>query len=466
MPARASALFSRLACVRSSAPMQPHAANAVHSVSRPVAAVSPLGKAAKSRQQAGQGLDGNGPKLASRSLPTLKPISFDVRADRKLAAGAHACVVEGTRDGKRCAVKLLPVADPQSSVEVKALKILGSTHPHVVVASPAVLSSDGKFMCLPMELCEEDLLTYTDAKFGLAEAEAARLFLQVVRAMRFIHSRGVYHMDIKPENILLSRGVPKLADFGTAVLRVAGTGPVGAGASSAAASSHSSNRARCLTTQQCGTLIYACPEAVAMRAARRKAELTTPAVSSESAAARHQGTPAPASRPGSSLYKNAGRALLAAVGAIKLDPPSPSPGVSVPVSKPLVSPIATGGISRDPVSTASPGHDFAYDAEKADVWSIGVSLFVLVTGFFPWKSASPSDKRYTLWCDEYSTMGPTAKLFRHVFGRAHAQNGTALSKEFMDCVWRVLHPSAAKRLTGRQLEAHPFFRTASMVLTL
>jgi glycogen synthase kinase 3 beta len=47
---------------------------------------------------------------------------------------------------------------------------------------------------------------------------------QVLRALGYIHSMGICHRDIKPNNILLNpaTGVLKLCDFGSAKLLVAG----------------------------------------------------------------------------------------------------------------------------------------------------------------------------------------------------------------------------------------------------
>ena len=42
--------------------------------------------------------------------------------------------------------------------------------------------------------------------------------LQMAKALRFIHERGIAHMDVKPENIYVKHGVYKLGDFGCATL--------------------------------------------------------------------------------------------------------------------------------------------------------------------------------------------------------------------------------------------------------
>ena len=54
------------------------------------------------------------------------------------------------------------------------------------------------------------------SKIGVGETEALRYVRQIVSAMKAMYGQNILHRDIKPENILLSNGIAKIGDFGTA----------------------------------------------------------------------------------------------------------------------------------------------------------------------------------------------------------------------------------------------------------
>jgi serine/threonine protein kinase len=50
----------------------------------------------------------------------------------------------------------------------------------------------------------------------LVESDVAMLGLQLLTGLRALHQRGLAHVDVKPENIVLRDGRPVLVDFGSA----------------------------------------------------------------------------------------------------------------------------------------------------------------------------------------------------------------------------------------------------------
>lgn len=68
-----------------------------------------------------------------------------------------------------------------------------------------------------MEYVENGSLADRLRKDPPSPEDAARLLIDVARALHYAHQNGVVHRDMKPANVLLDQdGVPKIADFGIA----------------------------------------------------------------------------------------------------------------------------------------------------------------------------------------------------------------------------------------------------------
>ena len=67
-----------------------------------------------------------------------------------------------------------------------------------------------------MEFCPKgELFQYIVERKKLSEDEAKNLILQVMDAVKYLHSIGVLHRDLKPENILMDQSFHiKISDFG------------------------------------------------------------------------------------------------------------------------------------------------------------------------------------------------------------------------------------------------------------
>jgi eukaryotic-like serine/threonine-protein kinase len=143
----------------------------------------------------------------------------------KLGRGGMGTVYEAVNleSGEPAAVKLLSAALAQEEgfrerfeAEIETLRKLN--HPNIVRLFGFGEQDDQLFYA--MELIDGNSL---EEELGRGRRfdwrEVVRIVLEICRALRHAHDRGVIHRDIKPGNLLLStNGQVKLSDFGIARL--------------------------------------------------------------------------------------------------------------------------------------------------------------------------------------------------------------------------------------------------------
>ncbi|KAG7333470.1 hypothetical protein KOW79_003605 [Hemibagrus wyckioides] len=157
--------------------------------------------------------------MASSFAP---PKLSDFLLTERLGSGTYATVYKAYRktDGREAvAVKVVSKKSLNKSsmenllTEIEILKTV--RHPHIVQLKD--FQWDNENIYLILEWCSGgDLSRFIRSRRILPE-RVARLFLQQIAcALKFLHERNISHLDLKPQNILLSGNVLKLADFGFA----------------------------------------------------------------------------------------------------------------------------------------------------------------------------------------------------------------------------------------------------------
>src|SRR5215217_9138473 len=141
----------------------------------------------------------------------------------RLGSGGMADVycAEDTQLGRRVAVKLLyrRFAEDEEFVERfrrEASSAAGLQHPNIVGVFDRG-EWDGTYY-IAMEFLDGQTIKQLVREHGAMPPDLATdITLQVLRAAKFAHKRGVVHRDIKPHNVILdAEGRAKVTDFGIA----------------------------------------------------------------------------------------------------------------------------------------------------------------------------------------------------------------------------------------------------------
>ncbi|CAL1169936.1 unnamed protein product [Cladocopium goreaui] len=180
-----------------------------------------------------------------------------------LGTGMHGAVLVAKHriSGRRVAAKCLEAAETSLPEEVGLY--LRLSHPNVCRLLQAFVEKNGEIwicmeLCAGGELFELAAGTSSVKREGASmldtEARIAVLVKQMAAAIRYIHSMGIVHRDIKLENWVFASPAQerlKLIDFGLATRIVGSEG-------------HSEGRTRKLT-QMCGTCYYVAPEIIGLK---------------------------------------------------------------------------------------------------------------------------------------------------------------------------------------------------------
>jgi serine/threonine protein kinase len=146
-----------------------------------------------------------------------------------LGSGAHSSILHVRRvaDSRNYALKVVTVDDPETDMkfvrqaqhEYRVGKMLD--HKNLIKVYSLEMVKDWLFRVKKVHL----LLEYVNGKTldqcpPLSIPRLVEAFQQIADGVVHMHRRGVYHTDLKPGNILLSRsGSIKIIDFGLARIR-------------------------------------------------------------------------------------------------------------------------------------------------------------------------------------------------------------------------------------------------------
>lgn len=109
--------------------------------------------------------------------------------------------------------KLLSNQDAVNRLKNEIYALSTTHHPNIIGFFG--FCYEPQYVVLIMEYAQYgDLFNYI-VEHEMTDAEVATMFIDMVRAVEYLHLRGIVHRDIKPENFLIGDGhTVKLSDFG------------------------------------------------------------------------------------------------------------------------------------------------------------------------------------------------------------------------------------------------------------
>ena len=157
---------------------------------------------------------------ARERKPKLRIPGFKIEAE--IGRGGFGAVYRARRaDSSVVAVKVMLSrvdADDEAIAKFKREAAVTSKLQHPNIVRVLESGASGAVFYFIMEFCDGgsawDLMLKNNGRLSLAQAKP--IILGALEALAFAHDKGFVHRDLKPQNILLSRGAVRLSDFGLA----------------------------------------------------------------------------------------------------------------------------------------------------------------------------------------------------------------------------------------------------------
>ncbi|CAL1575955.1 unnamed protein product [Knipowitschia caucasica] len=141
---------------------------------------------------------------------------------KKIGEGTFSEVVktQSLKDGKFYACKTMKqsissVEQANALREVQAMKRL-SPHTNIIQLHEIVYDKESGTVSLICELMEMNIYEFIQGRKSPLPEHTVKLYMyQLCKSLEHMHSCGIFHRDVKPENILIKKNVLKLGDFGS-----------------------------------------------------------------------------------------------------------------------------------------------------------------------------------------------------------------------------------------------------------
>ncbi|XP_009889391.1 PREDICTED: MAPK/MAK/MRK overlapping kinase [Charadrius vociferus] len=140
----------------------------------------------------------------------------------KIGEGTFSDVLKtlSLRDGKYYACKHMKqhfesMEQVNNLREIRALRRL-SPHPNILMLHEVVFDKKAGSLSLICELMDMNIYELIKGRRKpLPEKKIKNYMYQLCKSLDYIHRNGIFHRDVKPENILIKQNTLKLGDFGS-----------------------------------------------------------------------------------------------------------------------------------------------------------------------------------------------------------------------------------------------------------